>query len=161
MRFNTHDLVSQYEKMISDDAHDIKKDIIDGTLSDDDAVNERINEESESAVIYTMDAWMICACSNNADAHETELGTPPVNVESQAYMAYQADLRAGCVQIGASHEELVTERAAYLVGKMTREKCVEVLEDVDPASDGETVEVLRAAIVENVEDGTINVEDLS
>ena len=88
------DVIGQeYHKILLRDCEQIKADILDGSIEDDDALEERIHEEAENACIYTWDATLIAAWSDNSGAYEDEMGEKPPTVEAQACWAYMADLR--------------------------------------------------------------------
>lgn len=76
-------------------AEDILKDVKSGEISDDEALEERINQEVDGSarVIYTWQSRLGLLASRHYDAYEEEYGEATTDVAKLMYAAMVQDLR--------------------------------------------------------------------
>lgn len=90
---------------------DCKRAIKDGEVSDDSELSDHLHQyiDGMQRVIYTHQARVGVACSENPDACEDETGEKPASVEVQMYWAIMADVRDQLEDFETLKAELLPE----------------------------------------------------
>lgn len=168
---------AQYWDDVRGIAADVKGEIENGNLADWEAVTDYVHEsvDGSARVIYTWKAKMAVIHSDNPDAYFDTFGEEgavkdgTINWSALAYCAVEADVWEQLSAEGIDQDTFdelreAKEReseATKLVASMERSWLVDVLGSISiECQDDESDDTLREAIVENVKDGTLDIDDL-
>lgn len=82
-----------YLKVVNNIIEELMDNVKAGEIEDSDALQDRLHEEVDSAVLYTWDARLMLIATDNPDAYEDDFGDKPEGPEQAAYASLMSDIQ--------------------------------------------------------------------